>query len=100
MEHDVWIEGKRLPNRVIISDVVSVQDIDPDHFVAVRFQPRREMRPNEPGCPRHQDLHRAGFPFTVVIWCTSSTTTEPAPTVHPNPSRTPGRIVAFAPTET
>src|SRR3990167_7634784 len=100
MEHDVRAEDECLPDRVVISNVVSVQDVNPKHLMTVRFQPPREMRSDESGCPRHQDLHRAGFPFTVVIWCTYSTTTEPAPTVHPNPSRTPGRIVAFAPIDT
>lgn len=64
---------------------------------------RRERQIGESGWSfsrRMRYMMTAGFPTTVAYGGTSRVTTAPAPIIAPRPIRTPGRIVAFAPTET
>ena len=44
-------------------------------------------------------IMRAGTPATTVIGGTCAVTTAPAATTAPRPTVTPGRMVAFAPTQ-
>lgn len=66
--------------------------------VEARFYMRnRCLRQSEIRCKRYRPRTLAGIPATLKPSCTSSRTTEPAPTVHCLPTRTPCTIVAPEP---